>query len=727
MLVDINGDSLVDLVIARGGYRTVYLNTGFGWRRDDTFNIPDGDFVDSVGRDQGRYLADLDGDGVVDICIAQDGYKKAYLNLAGPADLLVKAANGIGGESAIEYAPSTRYYNYYPNKTGKLPFAAQTVSKINVSDEMGNSYSTTYSYSDGYFDAAEREFRGFGYAKVIDAEGNYTESYFKQDSIYKGRLYRQQQKDPSGNILSKVENTWKSAQLYSGVNFPYLAQADNFIYDPANVNNFKQTQLKYEYDEYGNPLKVISYGDVNTAEDDKAQVTEYVYNTSDWILNLSKYIYLLDSSGKKASEKWFYYDNHGNFNDLPAKGLLTKEESLLSNPLTAGEEKVAALYEYDDYGNLISTTDALGRKATTTYDSFCSYPIRVTNALGQSIQTAYYGINESAQDAITGSGLPGQVKSTQDPNGQKTYNIYDPLGRMAKYIGPLDTESAVGVTYEYDLSKCPAKITKKVKTSYASSPEYLTAYQFSDGLGRAVETKSPAQDGPQGQARQIISGIVKYDTRGKIKEKYLPYFADASVDFIPPDYATAHTSYTYDSLGRLIRVGNPDDTYSTVAYWLWKKEFSDENNHTKAEYYDAYGRIVKAEENNSGQIYKTFYEYDALGNLTKVTDNQNNVTQIRYDSLGRKIQMDDPDMGTWSYEYDAVGNLTKQTDAKGQVLTFEYDQLNRLTKKWGLSPQGNVPISLAAYFTTTRQRKTASDASPRLPTKAAPPNFSTIS
>ncbi|PIP19740.1 MAG: hypothetical protein COX41_01260, partial [Candidatus Omnitrophica bacterium CG23_combo_of_CG06-09_8_20_14_all_41_10] len=75
-----------------------------------------------------------------------------------------------------------------------------------------------------------------------------------------------------------------------------------------------------------------------------------------------------------------------------------------------------------------------------------------------------------------------------------------------------------------------------------------------------------------------------------------------------------------------------------------------------------------------------------LGNLARVTDDKGNITQIWYDSLGRKLKMDDPDMGVWTYEYDKAGNLTKQTDAKGQVLEFEYDNLNRLTRKF-VNPQ----------------------------------------
>lgn len=683
MLVDINGDGLPDLVIARAGYRAVYINTGSGWKRDDSFNIPDGDFVDSDGQDQGRYLADLDGDGVIDIGIAKDGDKKAYLNLTGVPDLLIGVSNGLGGKADIEYAPSTAFDNYYPNKTGRLPFAVQVVSRLTADDGQGNSYSTAYSYKSGYFDASDREFRGFGYVKVTDAKGNYKESYFLQDDIYKGRLRKQEVRDLSGNLLAKTEYAWKSTQPYSGINFPYLAQTDSFVYDSANQNNYKQTQLKYEYDSYGNPAKVISYGDVNLAADDKTQITEYVYNASNWIISLPKHTYLQDAQGKKVSEKWFYYDKHSSTDDSPEAGLLTKEESWLYNPINLTEGKIARQYSYDQYGNIISVTDALGRTVTATYDTACyAYPIRVTNALGQSIQTVYYGINEPNNDNIAGSGLTGQVKFIQDSNNQRTYNIYDSLGRIVKIIWPNDSESYPGVSYEYNLSARPGKITKKVKSNYNNPADYLATYQFSDGMGRVIEIKSPAENNPQTrQPRQIISGIVQYDERGQVKEKYAPYFVDYSEDYAASTYSTPHSSFVYDPVGRLTRANNPDLTYSTITYPLWNKTITDENQRPKTEYYDAYGRIIKIEEHNGTQIYNTLYEYDALGNLTKVTDNQNNITQIWYDSLGRKIKMNDPDMGIWAYEYDKAGNLIKQTDAKGQALEFIYDSINRLTQK----------------------------------------------
>lgn len=40
----------------------------------------------------------------------------------------------------------------------------------------------------------------------------------------------------------------------------------------------------------------------------------------------------------------------------------------------------------------------------------------------------------------------------------------------------------------------------------------------------------------------------------------------------------------------------------------------------------------------------------------------------------------DPMNGTTAYAYDAMSNLTSLTDAKGQTTSFEYDGYNRVKK-----------------------------------------------
>ena len=90
---------------------------------------------------------------------------------------------------------------------------------------------------------------------------------------------------------------------------------------------------------------------------------------------------------------------------------------------------------------------------------------------------------------------------------------------------------------------------------------------------------------------------------------------------------------------------------------------------------DATGEPVWAE------TTRTRYAYSPLDLLTTVTNAQNNVTTMGYDSLGRKRTMSDPDMGAWSYQYDPDDNLVTQTDAKNQTITFGYDALSRLRSK----------------------------------------------
>ncbi|GER79659.1 conserved hypothetical protein [Candidatus Denitrolinea symbiosum] len=72
---------------------------------------------------------------------------------------------------------------------------------------------------------------------------------------------------------------------------------------------------------------------------------------------------------------------------------------------------------------------------------------------------------------------------------------------------------------------------------------------------------------------------------------------------------------------------------------------------------------------------------------------------LTYDKAGRKLTMDDPDMGDWSYEYDALGNLKTQTDARGCVTTLQYDVLNRLTdKSYSNCPQGVAATPSVQYY-----------------------------
>jgi len=81
-----------------------------------------------------------------------------------------------------------------------------------------------------------------------------------------------------------------------------------------------------------------------------------------------------------------------------------------------------------------------------------------------------------------------------------------------------------------------------------------------------------------------------------------------------------------------------------------------------------------------------FYINDTLGNEYR----------FRHDSLGRKIQLEDPDVGTYYYKYDLTGNLVQQVGGGGNLITGdgfyrEYNELNQLIRvRNGSNSAGNI-------------------------------------
>src|SRR4029450_10227554 len=76
----------------------------------------------------------------------------------------------------VAYAPSTRFYEEderHPASRWKtpLPFPVQVVARVEVIDAIsGGKLTTEYGYHHGYWDGAEREFRGFGRVDRRDTE-----------------------------------------------------------------------------------------------------------------------------------------------------------------------------------------------------------------------------------------------------------------------------------------------------------------------------------------------------------------------------------------------------------------------------------------------------------------------------------------------------------------------------------------------------------------------------
>jgi len=75
------------------------------------------------------------------------------------------------------------------------------------------------------------------------------------------------------------------------------------------------------------------------------------------------------------------------------------------------------------------------------------------------------------------------------------------------------------------------------------------------------------------------------------------------------------------------------------------------------------------------------YDYDANGNLKRVSDANTNETQYEYDDFDRLKKTIYADLSEEVYTYDLASNLTEIRNPNGEIRRFTYDALNRLTLK----------------------------------------------
>ncbi|MFC5473998.1 RHS repeat-associated core domain-containing protein [Paraherbaspirillum soli] len=124
------------------------------------------------------------------------------------------------------------------------------------------------------------------------------------------------------------------------------------------------------------------------------------------------------------------------------------------------------------------------------------------------------------------------------------------------------------------------------------------------------------------------------------------------------------TSFEYDA------IGNPT-------------KIIDQLGRVATQSYDGLGRLIQQTQQApmaGGSNPTVSYSYDGLGQLSTVTDPRGLVTSYSADGLGNLTSISSPDTGTTTRAFDAVGNLTTSTDARGKTTSYSYDGINRLTR-----------------------------------------------
>ncbi|MBU7028113.1 MAG: exo-alpha-sialidase [Theionarchaea archaeon] len=300
----------------------------------------------------------------------------------------------------------------------------------------------------------------------------------------------------------------------------------------------------------------------------------------------------------------------------------------------ATPEEYTSSSTYNAYGNITSITDAMGSTTLFGYDSHHVYLTSITNDLNQTV-TATYDFNR------------GLVTSITDAEGNTSHFEYDILGRVTKKTNPDLTE--VEAVYNDQ---------NNYVTIYDELDQYIIKYY--DGIGRLTKTEwyiSPTNYLTETYTYNYLDKVVtRTDPGGHV------YFCE------------------YDSYGRPIKIYNPDSTYRQVHYddTTGTVTVIDENQHKKEYHYNWAGRLVWVKEyTDSTNYYLTQYTYNSSGNLTSFTDANGNTTFYEYDSLFGVTRVTYPDSTVETFSYDAAGNVLSRTDADGTT-AFTYNAISQL-------------------------------------------------
>ena len=450
-------------------------------------------------------------------------------------DLITTVNNGIGATTTLEYLPSSSYDNCFDvdGKDTCLPFVTQTLSKTTIDDGNGVLSETDYSYVYGYFDAPDREYRGFGYTRAsalynynpgngacignADYDCTTTESWFYQGDVFKSFPYKQITSDSNDNVYAWTDNVYDQADPppYSGVSFPRLIQKDDYGCDgivtvqqvlDGTASTCKQVRTLFTYDGYGNIQSKQFLGDVSVNDDQRYEYTIYYQDgeVGSYLVSLPKYTCISDvpitncdeNSGLiKAKMSFTYYSNTGN--------LWTKTAWLNTGP------DPVTTYEYDPYyGNTTRITDPKGYSTTITYETTVyTYPWIVTNALSHTAEKTYnYKF--------------GTVLTEKDPNFNTTNYYYDEFGRIIKVTNPNDTGSTYGtISYYYlNLGTVGSQKVVTYATEQSGTANYIWSEAYFDGFGRTYMTRSEGPDS------KVIITETAYNDRGLTWGETLPYF-----------------------------------------------------------------------------------------------------------------------------------------------------------------------------------------------------------
>jgi RHS repeat-associated protein len=675
-------------------------------------------------------LRDFDGDGYVDHIAANGAAVNVSLNRHGRTNLLKGIQRPLGATIALDYV---RAGNTPDHPQRRWVLASRTVFD-GLPGDGPDFQIATFAYEDGRWDRAERTFYGFRTVKEQhrDTTGVTTanigatppaslplyrsiQQTFRTDSFYtKMLLERQVTEDATAAPFLEMAHTYNVVDVpndtavpglgeFTATRFPQLVRRDRRFFEGQPAPG-KQTAETFAYDAFGNTTVFTDLGDDGPADDVTATVHYTGADDGDpacrasYIVGEADRIRVTDAAGAELRRR----ESTVNC----ATGDVTQVRRFLAD----GSAAITDL-TYDPFGRLstvVGPANAGGERETLAYTYDAIVGVHVTSTTDQfgHTSTADYNFKQSA------------VTTSTDRNGQTVTNAYDAFGRLATVVGPYEQGTGqVTISFEYHPeASVPWARTRHIDVFRSLSDPIETAL-FTDGLKRVVQTKKDAAVSPAAGTApsdvMVVSGRVVFDPFGRTVEQFYPVTEPLGQagTFNPAFDTVQPTRSTFDVLDRVTSVTIPDNTTTSTSYDFapdragrtqFRTTVIDGRGVRKEMFRDVRSLISTVNEfnNNGAQVLRTSYAYDPLKQITSVNDNNNNVTRVEYDLLGRRTAIDSPDAGRTAFVHDLADNLTaKQTanlKAAGQQISYSYEFTRLKAISYPLFPENNVTYTYGA-------------------------------
>ena len=627
-------------------------------------------------------MTDLDGDGLADHVLRIPGFGTYWKrNISGLYGKLTKVNLPQGGNVKIEYSEK---YGTVDNPNFKYVMSRVTMNDGTDKDDVlpevkhgAHSVTTSYEYSDGYYDRNKKDFYGFGTVKTTFAYGNCQKDvYYNREYYSKGCVKSSTVKTADGALLSESITTLEDA--------PYAlpVKEESKIYEKSSGNgNYIYSATKYSYDlVYGNCTKVIQdFGD------SESLTGEIIYKNIDseekYITGLPTKIIVYGKNGKTNPLRL----RTGNYNE---KGQLTELSQYWAN--NESSRSINRL-TYDDYGNIETVSDSRGATLSYKYDDVENMFIKEITQRGSDTEsyTSFIEYDEMTQTKT----------SETDCNGNKLRYEYDKWQRIKEIWTDYDTGTTPAVSYEYHTPNKDSNgihelwyaVTNNKVTFDAEDDSIIQTVLQIDGLGRAVRTaKTGFVNGVEGWN---ASGAVEYDSKGRTVKEGMTEFIQGDIQTLlesVPKMTALYTAYEYDEKDRQIKTTLPDGSEQFADFEIKNGNSvsysTDPLGNVSVQETDSRGNIVRVAKNdkNGKQLTEVTYRYNAMGEMLKAFDAKGHPITAEYDLLGRRTALESLDSGRQEFFYDECSNLVRVNNSvlreNNKQIVYEYDGLNRLAR-----------------------------------------------